>query len=321
MTGTDGTRLGDRMKAFERATRTALRPEEYTIIRVDGRAFHTYLRNSPRPFDHQFMMDMDYAATVLCAEIQGALFAYVQSDEISVVVTNTRPAPGRTGETLVVEPWFGGEVQKIASVTASIATAALCERRGNRPTFDSRAFNLPDAATVREYLVWRQRDCIRNSVSMAASARFTPAELYGWSTDDRLTALADPTRGHPAWEEYSPGARRGRVVERASSEGVHTFTHRRTGVEETVTAVRHRWTAGPAPVFSHDPDGFLARAVPELPKPAVRPELVWHYGPTAADPDPGAMWHYGCGQRVMSIDGGYVCGCGAQDDGGGAPGF
>lgn len=42
--------------------------------------------------------------------------------------------------------------------------------------------------------------------------------------------------------------------------------------------------------------------------------LNWHYGPTAADPEPGKMWHYGCGQEVLIIDDGLICGCGAQDD-------
>ncbi len=42
--------------------------------------------------------------------------------------------------------------------------------------------------------------------------------------------------------------------------------------------------------------------------------LDWHYGPTSADPDSGKMWHYGCGQEVLYLEGGYICGCGAQGD-------
>ncbi len=42
--------------------------------------------------------------------------------------------------------------------------------------------------------------------------------------------------------------------------------------------------------------------------------LDWHYGPTPADPDPGSMWHTGCGRRVYFIDGGHICECGAHDD-------
>lgn len=39
-------------------------------------------------------------------------------------------------------------------------------------------------------------------------------------------------------------------------------------------------------------------------------ELRWHYGPTAADPDPGKMWCYGCGSEVWAIDDGWWCtGC------------
>jgi hypothetical protein len=44
-------------------------------------------------------------------------------------------------------------------------------------------------------------------------------------------------------------------------------------------------------------------------------ELNWHYGPTAADPDPGSMWHYGCGGRVYAFKEGHVCSkCADGDD-------
>ena len=119
MTDTDS--LGDRMKAHERITKTTLPRRTYTLIRADGRAFHTYLRGADKPFDYVFMDDMAHIAKVLCEEISGAVFAYTQSDEISVLVTDFA-SPG-------TQPWFGGEVQKIVSTVAATATMALCERR------------------------------------------------------------------------------------------------------------------------------------------------------------------------------------------------
>src|SRR5882724_7672228 len=107
--------LGDRMKAdYENRTRFLLPRRTYTVIRVDGKAFHTYTRNCRRPFDEDLMSAMDAAMAGLCASIEGARLGYVQSDEISIVVTDF-------GSTQT-EAWFDGNVQKIASITASIAT-------------------------------------------------------------------------------------------------------------------------------------------------------------------------------------------------------
>ena len=45
-------------------------------------------------------------------------------------------------------------------------------------------------------------------------------------------------------------------------------------------------------------------------------EVEWHYEPAAMDPDPGKMWHYGCGGEVSYIDDGYICHkCRAQQEG------
>ncbi|MER5966676.1 tRNA(His) guanylyltransferase Thg1 family protein [Streptomyces sp. NPDC002057] len=78
---TDDTALGDRMKRYEAAQRTILPRRTYTLLRVDGRAFHTYLRDAQRPFDEGFMADMDAVAEALCAEISGSVFAYTHQAE------------------------------------------------------------------------------------------------------------------------------------------------------------------------------------------------------------------------------------------------
>lgn len=81
--------IGDRMKEFyEDRTRYALVRRTYTIIRIDGKAFHTYTRGLQKPFDDQLMDDMDATAAYVCQNIQGAKFAFVQSDEISVLITD-----------------------------------------------------------------------------------------------------------------------------------------------------------------------------------------------------------------------------------------
>src|SRR5258708_3734236 len=113
----DSTELGDRMKGYEEPSRFTLPRRTYTICRVDGRAFHSYLRQAEKPFDQIFMNQMDHVASVLCEEMMGAAFAYAHSDEISVLLTDFG--------SVHAEPWFGGTVQKMASIAAATATAVL----------------------------------------------------------------------------------------------------------------------------------------------------------------------------------------------------
>lgn len=54
----------------------------------------------------------------------GAKFAFVQSDEISVVLTDF--------ETIQTQAWFDNNLQKIVSVSASYATRAFNEARLQR---------------------------------------------------------------------------------------------------------------------------------------------------------------------------------------------
>lgn len=77
------------MKEFyENRTRNFLPRRTYTIIRVDGKAFHSYTRGLVRPFDEKLVNDMDETACYMCKNIQGAKFAFVQSDEISILLTD-----------------------------------------------------------------------------------------------------------------------------------------------------------------------------------------------------------------------------------------
>ncbi|GAA2820440.1 hypothetical protein GCM10020220_005930 [Nonomuraea rubra] len=110
----DKTGLGDRMKGYEAVTRTLLPRRTYAVVRVDGRAFHRYLRHAARPFDDAVMRAMDAVAEALCAEMSGSVFAFTQSDECSVLLTDFDSAG--------TQPWFGGVVQKVVSVAASTAT-------------------------------------------------------------------------------------------------------------------------------------------------------------------------------------------------------
>lgn len=255
----DGTALGDRMKSYEAVTRAVLPRRTHTLLRVDIRAAHAYLRDAGRPFDFEFMGHMDQVAAALCAEVSGTVFAYLQSDEISLLVTDFESAG--------TQPWFGGVVQKVASVAAATATAHLNLLRyaatGRLATFDARVFTIADPVEVANAFIWRQRDAVRNSISMAAQAKFSPNQLHGMNGDQMQDMLF---REHGVnWNDYPDGAKRGRVLVRESGEREVTFTHKRTQEARTITAMRTWWEARPAPHFTLAPDGFLAGVIPPLP--------------------------------------------------------
>ena len=153
--------LGDRMKRYEAVWKMRLVPRLPLVIRADGKAFQTLTRDMERPFDAEFVEHMLAVTTALCREIDGAQMAYVQSDEISVLV--------RDDQTLTTQPWFDKELDKIVSVSAGIASSEMSLRLGRRAVFDARAFVLPPGE-VANYYVWRQQDATRNSVSMGAGA-------------------------------------------------------------------------------------------------------------------------------------------------------
>lgn len=109
--------LGDRMKRYECVSRNYLTRRVPVIIRIDGKAFHTFTKGMRKPFDRILMSAMQDTMRFLCANIQGCVFGYTQSDEITLVLTDY--ASIRT------DAWFGYNVQKMCSIAASMATLAF----------------------------------------------------------------------------------------------------------------------------------------------------------------------------------------------------
>lgn len=253
----DSTALGDRMKRYERTFKATLPKRTYTILRLDGRAFHSYLRGSDKPFDYDFIGAMSEVAKELCKEISGTAFAYHQSDEISLLVTDFS-----AHET---EPWFGGVTAKWLSVSASLATAVLNEQRpGKRALFDARVFCLSDPYEVVNYFIWRQRDAMRNSVSMLAQHHFSHKQLHGVSSEQMQEMLFQEHNMN--WSDLDIPAKRGKVVFKESGEKPVKYLHGRTGEPVETLAFRSWWTDGPAPNFSSEPDNWLVAQVPNLPQ-------------------------------------------------------
>lgn len=166
--------IGNRMKAnYEDRYRFSLTRRTPVIMRLDGRAFHTLTRGLDKPFDGTFCYSMIDTAGFLCSEIQGAKCAYVQSDEISILITDF--------DTLTTDAWFDYNVQKMTSVSAGMASAYFTSRffsEDGIAVFDSRVFNAPKEE-VCNYFIWRQMDWMKNSVQMLARAHFSHKQLHG----------------------------------------------------------------------------------------------------------------------------------------------
>lgn len=249
---------------YENRTRYYLPRRTYTIIRIDGKAFHTLLRSAEKPYDLNFMDAMDDTTMALCEHIQGVQFGYVQSDEISLLLTDFG-----TTETAA---WFDGNIQKITSVSASIATAHfnvaslrvhLWHSCSNLAYFDSRVFTIPDMVEVYNYFVWRQEDASRNSIQALGQANFSPKELHGKSCGSILAMLNEKGIN---WSDMPVGFQLGRFFERRVVTTDVEYTHKKTGEVHTIKdAVRHEWLPAPImPVFTYEP-GWLQKRIPKLP--------------------------------------------------------
>lgn len=140
------------------------------IVRLDGRAFHSLARKLKfeKPFDMNFIASMKHVARTLVDEVQNTKFAYIQSDEISLLLIDY--------EHLNTQAWFDGNIQKIASVSAGIASADMSRLLDVTAVFDSRVFVLPQHEVIN-YFIWRQQDWMRNSIQMIARAYYSHGDL------------------------------------------------------------------------------------------------------------------------------------------------
>lgn len=168
--------LGDRIKRYESVSRTHLMRRTPVIVRVDGKAFHTFTRKMHKPFDNVLIDAMVKAGAATAKTISGFKLGYHQSDEFTFYLNDN--------DTYETEAYFDNNVQKLTSVVASTFTAHFNkEMGGTTAVFDARAFNVP-VEEVPNVFVWRQRDWQRNSLQMLSRSHFSHKELNGKKTED-----------------------------------------------------------------------------------------------------------------------------------------
>ena len=239
--------LGKRIKEnYEARARTYLTRRTPVAIRIDGKAFHTFTRDFAKPFDAILVTTMQRTMKYLCENIQGTVFGYCQSDEITIILQDYA--------TLTTDAWFDYQVQKICSVAASMATMAFnkafkseiektqmeyhfgmtpqcveyqeemanyfktllaAEKTG--AMFDARCFNIPKEE-VCNLIYWRQLDATRNSIQMVGQASFSHSELQGKSCNDIQDMLM--LQKGINWNNYPTHLKRGSAcIKEEYSEG------------------------------------------------------------------------------------------------------
>jgi len=182
--------LGTRMKEYEYVTRHRLIPHMPTILRLDGRAFHTFTRGMDRPYDEDMHKSMCYAMEEsIKRDIQNVVFSYTQSDEISILLKDY--------PNFNTEQWFAGVIQKICSIAAASVSVyfndyfrSLSDENESKDfgLFDCRVYQLPQEEVVN-YFIWRQQDATKNSIQMLGQSEFSHKELHKKSCKDILDML------------------------------------------------------------------------------------------------------------------------------------
>ena len=242
----DTSDLANRMKEYEKRNQYYLQKRTPVAIRVDGRSFHTFTKGFQRPFDDILIKTMQETAKYMCENIQGAKFAYVQSDEITIILTDY--------DTLETDCWFNYRTDKLCSISASMATMifnkifkekvenfieeggafSLAQLNYNQmkmepylkaiekgAMFDARCFNIPKEE-VTNLIYWRQLDATRNSIQMVGQANFSHKELQN-KTCNMIQDMLHEQKGIN-WNDYPTVCKRGSAciyTEYANMNGSH----------------------------------------------------------------------------------------------------
>lgn len=203
---TSSLSLGERMKCYyEEAYKITLPWRMPVVLRFDGRAFHTFTRGMDKPFDDDFIQAMVAVSLELCGQVMGCALAYVQSDEISLLLHNYRRIESQA--------WFANELQKCISVSAGMASSVMSLQFGHPAVFDARAFVLPEAE-VCNYFIWRQQDATRNSVQGYAQSLYSPKQLRGKNKAAMMDMMMDKGMN---WNDLPVHKKRGLAIRRDDS--------------------------------------------------------------------------------------------------------
>lgn len=218
-------------------------PNSYILVMLDGRSFSQMVKNKmQKPFDGRFVQMMNETAKYLCERVQGCKLAYVQSDEISLLLTDINGG----------DVFFGGRLCKMQSIIASMATAKFnqlmtiyhTEVDSNRHistiplyNFDCKVWCVPNANDAFAWFLYRQIDCVKNSKQQVAQTYIPHKELVGKTTDEQIAYLLEKKGIN--WEnDFTGGVKYGRFIVKQPME-MTTFVEK---LNREVNFTRDAWT-------------------------------------------------------------------------------
>jgi tRNA(His) 5'-end guanylyltransferase len=230
--------LQDRMNYYRDKTDYRLPKKSYVLGMLDGRSFSTKWKNKlDKPFDEGFICDMNETAKYLCENIAGCKLAFVQSDEISLFLSDY--------EREETQPWFDYRLTKMLSLSSAMASGKFNQLRMTRKMFfdligvdrndpltfivskileiitpnlsynlsefDSKFWTVPKQNDAMAWFIYRQNDCIRNSVLQVAYSYFSHKELMNLKTEEIKEKLL--IEKNINWHtDYDDGKKQGRVI-------------------------------------------------------------------------------------------------------------
>lgn len=278
--------LGIRMKEFyESVPKTRLVRRMPVAVRIDGKAFHTFTRGFNKPFDDILIKSMQETTKYLCENIQGCVLGYTQSDEITLILVDYQK--------LTSSAWFDYEVQKMCSISASMATMAFnkafeknvknfqnsygyphvnCVKYkdlintyvkavNKGAMFDARCFNIPKEE-VANLIYWRQLDATRNSIQMVGQANFSHKELQNKSCNDIQDMLM--TQKGINWNDFPVHKKRGTCIIKTDKKE-KTFTENigdNGDILGTIMTIRSKWIIDEnIPIFKGEDRNYIEKLI------------------------------------------------------------
>ena len=265
--------LKEKCEYYRSLTDYKLMPNTYVLAMVDGHRFSKLIKNKfDKPFDDLFIKMINETAKYLCENIQGVKFAYTQSDEISLLITDF--------DTPMTDSYFSFRLCKMQSLIAAMATAKFNQMYAKLAndykgfglkkfdmkeyptcTFDCKVWTVPSANDAYVWFLYRQTDCIKNSKAQTAQSFLPHKELVGL-TSDEMIAKCKEVKGVD-WYEYTNDRKYGRVIKK-----VETDMEKDLPNGQHITFTRNIWTPVAANDLKED-DSLVRDLIPEQFRPSV----------------------------------------------------
>jgi len=217
----DTESLGGRLKGYEAQYENEIPQNEHLIVRIDGHKFSKYTKGMNKPFDSIFSKAMEETTKDLLDEF-GAYTVYTQSDEITMILPSLMNTDKHKGQN---KPFWththSGRVQKIVSLVAGFTTMSFNKHFKNiiddiqldnaikqnggydyitkmykkigSAWFDARVYGVPSDEEAFNSILWRVRDCIKNSKSTFAQTYCSHKELQNKNGVEQIQYCLEKT--------------------------------------------------------------------------------------------------------------------------------